>query len=762
MSSGARPARTRRRSLPVVRWLQVGTVAVGMGLAMAAAPTALADERSPSDPAPTVRSTVAPASHTAAVRGVAAPGGRSIRTAAAKPVAGMPGALATAGRRASVAASNPADAASTSIQSCGAHPSVPVSQTATVGTASAKAVAGTVAPSVGQDSLGKLSAFLGLPWAPANTNPTLASWGLLADMQIRSVLSGSPAPVVTNQTAVITGLFRQLLRRDPTSEELGNYAGIMNLTGVNGAVASLYNSTAFRQGQASTFFQEVFDVIPTADQIGWGATLLLNGIPEPLLEAAIAGTREAYMFSSSQGGPYGVPASASTYVSLLYRNVLGDIAGLEGSGQAYVTRIEAGLPIGLAAVEFATSAAFRSAKIGEIYNALGGPTPTTQQIQQQVGNWFWAGGLGGIATSLLSSAANVGFIQTPVAVGETSVVKIPDPTALQQYTEVLAARYTEADDGFVKLFQRYLKTNPVDGTLCSTNCNQPLLDLIQQGGDFRGMPNNILSDSAVIWANTRDIIPNQNEVDMEKSLKGPLSLDLKPYPNEDPLTTLHTYLAGGQVTTGGGIILTAANGTYVLDGHHRWSTLFCINPNTQIQALDVGYVPNPKEGLAETQISVVNRDSQIRSEFVDGNNLFTVSRSVFDATVRGYIDNNNVNAAAVTFTDPKTGAVTGTVTTTNKDVLLVSFWNVLHAVPNTYAAQSKLYNDPAFSQVMETETVDYLWGNVELMRQYNQPAPDAVSRGYMPQPVGNSYNPYFGPLQSGKVTFTFPIVSYIG
>lgn len=630
-------------------------------------------------------------------------------------------------------------------------------QSVDAGTVAAKAVvASTVAPAVGQDPLGQLAAFLALPWAPANTNPTLASWGLLAELQVRDFLSGAPAPVVTDQSAVINGLFRQMVRRDPTTEELQNYLGIINLTGVNGVVASLYDSTAFRQGQVNAFYQEILDKNADAGQLGLGTTLLLCGLPEPMLAAAIAGTRDAYAFSSASGGPYGVPASAETYVSLLYRNLLGDVAQLGGVGQSYVNQIQAGLPIGLAAMEFVGSSAFRTAKIGEIYNVLG-TTPASATVQGYVNNWFWNGGLDGIATSLLSGADNIGTIQV-------APVVLPDATALQQYTNILLAPYDMTDNGFVRLFQTYLNTDPATGQECAKdnkNCNTALLNLIQNGGDFRGMPNNILSESAVIWANTRDIIPNQSEVDMEKSLKNPLSWDLVPFPQDPPQATLQRYLAGGQVTTGGGLILTADNGTYVLDGHHRWSTLFCINPNTQIQALDLGYVPNPKEGLAETQVSVVNRDSQINSQFVDGKNLFTVSQAVFDTTVRGYIDNNNKNANTVTFTD-KNGQVTNTIETTNKDALLVSFYNFLHAVPNTYAAQLPLYNDPAFSQVMETETVNYLWGNVLLMRQYNQPAPDSVSRGFMPQPEGNSYNPYFAPLQSGKVTFTFPIVSYVG
>ncbi len=62
---------------------------------------------------------------------------------------------------------------------------------------------------------------------------------------------------------------------------------------------------------------------------------------------------------------------------------------------------------------------------------------------------------------------------------------------------------------------------------------------------------------------------------------------------------------------------------------------------------------------------------------------------------------------------------------------------------------------------LNSDVLPYLWGNVLLMRQYNQFAPGATSRPFMPQPDG-PYVRYLAPLQSGYVTFTFPIVSYLG
>ena len=757
--------RTTKSPLPVVRWLQVGAVAAGMGLALAAAPAAAADgggSSSASESTPELSERGSSADKTADRASTAAQRGSEVSRAAARTQVSIPAvgrAAATVRQLPSVMASVPNKGpAATAIPTASVTPIAVADSSATA----SPAVPDVVGPPVTAlrsasaspwaqasvaleqaDPFGDLAAFLGLPWAPASTNPTLASVGLLARLTLDDLLGGSVAPPVTDSSAVITGLFRQTLRRDPTAAELQTYQGVWSLTGVNGVVAGLYNSTAFRQGQVNSYYQEIFDRNATAAELGWGTTSLLYFSTEPQLAAAIAGSRETYDYSGSGGGPYGTPPSASTFVSLLYRNLLGDIRQLDGVGQSYVTRIQAGLPIGLAAMEFVTDPTFRTAKVKEIYNVLG-VTPSAAVVQNYVDNWFRSGGYNGIATTLLAGADNISRIAT-------TSVSLPDATALAQYTEILLAPYNESDTGFVKLFERYLNTDPVTGGPCATvkSCNKPLLNLIDSDGTLRGMPNNILSNSAVIWANTRDIIPNQNEVDLDKSVQFPLNVD------KHGIAPLQNVLAGGQVVAGSPI-LTANNGTYVLDGHHRWSQTFVFNPNTQIEALDIGYVPNPKEGLALTRVSVAVQDQFINSKGVDGINLYTVDKEVFYAKVQEYID-RNVNEVTLAFGPEGNQQF---IYATTKQQLLATFGTFFDNVGNSYEAQLALY-EPAKQAQINSDVLPYMWGNVLLMRQYNQFAPGATSRPFMPQPDG-PYVRYLAPLQSGYVTFTFPIVSYLG
>jgi len=51
--------------------------------------------------------------------------------------------------------------------------------------------------------------------------------------------------------------------------------------------------------------------------------------------------------------------------------------------------------------------------------------------------------------------------------------------------------------------------------------------------------------------------------------------------------------ASGKVTPGGPV--TTANGTHVLDGHHRWSGCFSINPNCEVAAMDFTFPTNLTE-----------------------------------------------------------------------------------------------------------------------------------------------------------------------
>lgn len=158
--------------MPVVRWLQVGSVAAGLGLAMAFTPAIASVEE-------------------------------GVTASASTPHVIPPVRAAGTLRRGAAALSAPNHAAPT---------------------------AKTIAAAVSTDPFGNIAAFLGVSGAPATSAPSLGSLPLLLRLSADDIVSGiGPAPV-TNATAAVTGLSNQVLRENPTADELQNYLGLEGQT----------------------------------------------------------------------------------------------------------------------------------------------------------------------------------------------------------------------------------------------------------------------------------------------------------------------------------------------------------------------------------------------------------------------------------------------------------------------------------------------------------------------------------------------------
>lgn len=207
-----------------------------------------------------------------------------------------------------------------------------------------------------------------------------------------------------------------------------------------------------------------------------------------------------------------------------------------------------------------------------------GQTASAADIADYVNKWLWSGGQSGISMSLLATTTNMQRIEAGLVAEE-----MPDVAAAAELQQLLLSYYTDSQDGFTKLFNRLLSLDPgnpiSDQNPCSMDnqsCNTALYELVTAGGATRGIPNSSLQLTS-ITANVATLVPTQNEIDLAKSLKFPL---------QDP-DQLATYFAGGVIQPFGNPIVTANDGTYIVDGHHRWSAIVLINPYTQVTALDL-------------------------------------------------------------------------------------------------------------------------------------------------------------------------------
>ncbi|WP_319435602.1 hypothetical protein [Mycobacterium sp. RTGN5] len=514
----------------------------------------------------------------------------------------------------------------------------------------------------------------------------------------RPAASRRPARVVSaaaddpsTATEIVTGLFREILRADPTAEQLERFTALFDAKGQGAVVNRLYASTAFREQQVGSYYLELLGRAPTARELAIGTMELRMGVPEPLVVAQLASTKEFYRES---GG------TADSYVQLLYRSILGTPTDA-AQAAIYVQRLQSGQPTQMVAVQFIKAAAFRSVKVQEIVQVVLGRDATADEVAYYVNNWIKDGGLAGTAKKILNSTENTERMTT-------DGVPLPDMVAVHQLQQILIAAYNEDPDGFVNLFNTYLKTDPVTGQQCEQTCNTPLLNLITTGGSTRGIPNQAVTVTPITAAVT-SLIPSQNEIDAQKALEDPL---------QDP-DLLEDYLAGGTVLAKS-VILTADNGLYIVDGHHRWGGLYVINPYAQLSSIDLGYVPNAQEALKETQVAIVAEQGYLSAETVTGDNLYTMSKDDFDDIVEDLIDSGD-----------------------DKDKIMKVF--------------KKEKDLTSMSEIQ-----DYLWANVLRMRQFNQPIEGATSRGYMPQPPNSDYQPLMHWMEGGALSYTNPVIGYVG
>jgi len=109
----------------------------------------------------------------------------------------------------------------------------------------------------------------------------------------------------------------------------------------------------------------------------------------------------------------------------------------------------------------------------------------------------------------------------------------------------------------------------------------------------------------------KNLRPTQNEIDRDGSLKWPLT-DVK---------SLNNCLKKGPVTIKAPVV--TYNGQYIIDGHHRWSQLYAINKDGQINCVDLtGPKLKPIDVLKVVQLSIAADTGKITSATVkEGNNL---------------------------------------------------------------------------------------------------------------------------------------------
>lgn len=237
----------------------------------------------------------------------------------------------------------------------------------------------------------------------------------------------------------------------------------------------------------------------------------------------------------------------------------------------------------------------------------------------------------------------------------------------------------QADQGEMQLLKKVLKQDyPTFVKLLGQHIKDPkFVAAIQQLSELDKV--NLRSISVPCTKLT----PTQNEIDITKSLS---------YPLKDP-KNVDSYLQGGPVTVGGNPIITSGGGRFIVDGHHRWSQVYLINPNCQMSAIDISDIKGPFQALKAAQLGIAVATHKIEIANVEGANLMTIGQQEFVQYVMQNIDDSVI------------------------DVL----------------RKYKLIKTPNNDERARGEAANYIWNNVLSMRKTSSPIDGAPPRGLMPQ-----------------------------
>jgi hypothetical protein len=243
---------------------------------------------------------------------------------------------------------------------------------------------------------------------------------------------------------------------------------------------------------------------------------------------------------------------------------------------------------------------------------------------------------------------------------------LEDDAADQKVKDILGASYPEfvqklgdniKDPKFVAAIEKFSKENP----LKTTDIDVPV----------------------------KDLKPTQNEIDVNKSLSYPLT-------NAKSAATL---LKGGTVAIAGKKIVTAGGGKFIIDGHHRWSQSYVINPDIKIASLDISNIDDGIDGLKATQLGIAADIKKVPTASVKGSNLLKMGENELKAYVKDTITKEVMKEFV------KAGKVK---VNSNKDADNLSDKNL-------------------------NQVANFIWENVKQMQGGNQPVSGAPKRDIMPQ-----------------------------
>ena len=131
--------------------------------------------------------------------------------------------------------------------------------------------------------------------------------------------------------------------------------------------------------------------------------------------------------------------------------------------------------------------------------------------------------------------------------------------------------------------------------------------------------------------------PTQSEVVFSKSI---------PFALQRPEVFMKYFTSDGPFKVGppGNDAIITLNGRYILDGHHRWSSLFCVNPKAELYAFNIELQVNPITALKLVQASIGLYAGEAPSNKGGGVNLFTIDEKQLALEIQKLVTPQLANA----------------------------------------------------------------------------------------------------------------------
>lgn len=154
------------------------------------------------------------------------------------------------------------------------------------------------------------------------------------------------------------------------------------------------------------------------------------------------------------------------------------------------------------------------------------------------------------------------------------------------------------------------------------------------GGEFSNLKLKI--KKKIISA--KKLIPTQNEIGTESTLKYILkgnSVDIcfeKSTVIKKPIVTFQ--------------------GTFIVDGHHRWSQIFVTNPNANLECIDIDGDLSPLSMLKAVQCTIASNLGHLIRNNISGSNLYDMSEKQIEKYIRDNIEDTAVENLSKYYENP--------------------------------------------------------------------------------------------------------------